>query len=292
MPEFNLVDALVAQNKRVGFLRNNRFAIILKLNDRVWTTVGQPQFAEMNTRLSQFCKTVTPPKRGFNVINRKIVGPDRRIPVRHNYGEEMTVTFNFPADSKEWVLFEKWQELIVDPITRRVGYYQDYAMGCKMLILMLPNYVKDYNQVMEAADRRQLPGLHLNEIYPSAVELNGSSIDSGSTNELASMTVTFSYRDVYTASFDEMVRHGYVLLDEREFNTSGKLLDPNSYLPPVESRESTKARMDALAQNGFVITPGVNDQALERNRAYLDLTPKPVERGLSINQIINLAALL
>jgi hypothetical protein len=292
MPEYNLVDALIAQNKRVGFLRNNRFAVIMKLNERVWTAVGQPQFADMNTRLSQFCKLVTPPKRGMNVINRKIVGPDRKIAVKNNYGDETAITFHFPADAKEWILFEKWQELIVDPITRRVGYYEDYSMGCKMLILMLPNYVKNYNQVMEAADQKQLPGLYLNEIYPSSVELNGSTLDTGSTNELATMTVTFAYRDVYTASFDEMVRHGYVSLDEREFNTAGKLLDPNAYLPPVESRESTKARMDALAQNGFVITPGVNDQALERNRAYLDLTPKPQNRNLSINQIINLAALL
>ena len=106
------------------------------------------------------------------------------------------------------------------------------------------------------------------------------------------LKVDFTFRDMYTAHFDELVKSGYVGLDESLFTPGGVFLDPNANIPVTETPETTANGMNALAKNGFVITPGINDMALERNRAYLDLTPKPPPFSISINQIINLAALL
>jgi hypothetical protein len=292
MPEFNLINSMISRFKDPGFLRSNRFAMILKMNDKVRTAVGNPSYLEMNTRLSQFCSSVTVPGKTFTSIERRVAGPNRKVPYLQSYGDgNLSTTFLFSADSTEWVMFEKWQNMIINPLNRRLGYYEDYAMGCKLMVLFIPNYIKDYNQVVSAAELRSLPGFVVDEIYPSNVVVNDGNLSSEGS-EYLKLKVDFTFRDMYAAHFNEMVRSGYVGLDESLFSPGGVLLDPNANIPQTETRETTAARMNALAKNGFVITPGINDMALERNRAYLDLTPKPPPFSISINQIINLAALL
>lgn len=293
MPEYNLVDSLISRFKNPGFLRNNRYAVILKVNPTVQRECVVGSFSELNTRLSQFCSTITVPSPNFATVDRRIVGPSRKIPFMQTNGEGViSATFLFHADSREHIMFDKWQNMIVNPMNRRIGYYQDYAMGCKLMVLFLPNYIKDYNQVLEAADRKQLPGVVTNEVYPASVQYGGGSLNNSSANEFLTMKVDFAFRDIYSANFDEFVRHGYVGLDETQFTPSGVLVDPNANIPRVETPEEISARMTARAQNGFVIQAGINDMALERNRPYLDLTPNPPPFGISVNQIINLAALL
>lgn len=292
MPEFNLIESMISRFKTPGFLRSNRYAVILKINQKVRTQCGFDNFLEMNTRLSQFCNSVTTPSRGFNTVSRKVSGPDRKVPYISSFGDSpISMQFLFSADSKEWVFFNKWQDMIVNPINRRAGYYEDYAMGCKIMVLMIPNYVKDYNQVLQAAELRRLPGFVVNEVYPSSVVVNDGTLSNGSEG-FTTLKVDFTYRDMYTAHFDEMVASGYVALDESLFTPGGVLLDPNASIPKVETAEESTARMNAQAQNGFVIVPGINDMALERNRPFLDLNPKKPPFSISLNQVINLAALL
>jgi hypothetical protein len=292
MPEPNLVDSIISRFKSPGFLRNNRYAVILKVNETVQRECAIGSFSELNLRLSQFCESVAVPSSNFSTTERKIVGPPRKISFVETNEGNFSAVFTFHADSREHIMFHKWKEMVVNPISRRVGYYADYAMGCKMMVLFLPNYIKDYNQVLEAADRKQLPGIVANEVYPASVTYGGGTLSQSSSSQFLTMSVNFIFRDIYTANFDELVRHGYVELDESQFTPSGLLVDPNANIPRVETPDEVSARMSARARNGFVIQPGINDMALERNRPYLDITPQPPAFGISLNQIINLAALL
>lgn len=289
----NLVDAFIAQHKKLGFLRSNRFAIILRPNEKVFRQMkgSTLDHRTMNIRLSQFCRGVVMPERGISTSSRDVAGPTRKVGYRRNYGDSLSMTFNLAADAAELIMFQKWQDMVVNPISHRIGYYENYAMGCKMLVLMLPNYVRDYDQVIDAASMNKLPGVMFDEIYPIGVSINDGNLDMDSApNENARLKITFSYRNIFPATFDEMVQSGYVVLDEREFTPSGKLLDPNAQIPPTETAESTRARADKLAQNGFVITPE-NSAAIDRNKEYLNAKPT-LNRSISFNQLLNLGALL
>ena len=77
-------------------------------------------------RLSIACRTTQFPSKYMEVDSQKIAGVTRNFPNEQSYDNTITLNFRISEDHYEKLLFEKWMDLIIDPVTRKVGYYNDY----------------------------------------------------------------------------------------------------------------------------------------------------------------------
>ena len=100
--------------------------------------------------------------------------------------EDVTMQFYLHADMKELKVFQDWINLMIDPATNKVGYYQNYTSDVHIINL----------------DRQQKKTLTtiLYEAYPKTISALDMSY--GSDNEIMSISVTFTYR-YYTQVFGE-----------------------------------------------------------------------------------------
>ena len=301
----NFVDMFMAQMRSTGYLKSNRFATIFRLSQQVVDKTGITRsLSPYNLRLSMNCKSVTLPERSMSTHDRDIAGPMRKVPYTNVFGDgSATLVFRLPADAKEIGIFDKWQNMMVDPISRQVGYYDDYAKGNRLAILMLPNFVKNYDQVIAAADLRRLPGVVLNEIYPKVVQINEGNLSMDQAAEVT-FKVTFGFRDMYLANFNEMVHSGYVELQNIQTdavldNIANIRSEAFDYSKRVAKDGRVTAFFDAqsaeLADDLNINTPYLDvllNDAFEKPELRLNAQDGLLRQNLAINQIGTLAALI
>lgn len=300
----NFVDMFLTQMRTTGYLKSNRFAIMFRLSQPVLTKTGiASSFSPYNLRLSMNCKSVTFPERSMNTHDRDIAGPIRKVPYTSTFGDGASFTFRLPADAKEIGVFDKWQNMITDPISRQVGYYNDYAKGNQLAILMLPNFIKNYDQVIAAADLRRLPGVVLNEIYPKIVQINDGSMTTDTLSEVT-YKVTFGFRDMYLSNFNEMIHSGYIELQNISTDAALQNLGnirreafDNSRLVAKDGRvvaffdEQSAELADDLNINTPYLDVLLND-AFEKPELRLNAQDGLLRQNLGINQAFSLAALI
>ena len=84
-----------------------------------------------------FCTDVQIPQRTImDDVNEQYYGPSRAIAKNISY-DEITLDFYTSVDFEERMYFEAWQNAIVDPKSFNVGYYDDYAKNCTVIITPL-----------------------------------------------------------------------------------------------------------------------------------------------------------
>jgi hypothetical protein len=139
----------------------------------------------------------------------------------HNYEGEINATFYADKYMRERHFFEAWQKMAVDPVSHKVGYYDNY-IG-KMQIYQLG--------AEQAEDSRDRPtyAIEATEVYPktiSAIEYNY-----GTNNEIVKINVAFAYKQWYNMTTDP---------------TSGRISSDIPFGTPRQRESAVKARNQGL----------------------------------------------
>ena len=164
-----------------GYALPNRFIVLFEstwLDDKL--KFSQTGF---NKRLSLRCFSVNVPGQYFSKLNRDIGGPPRRVPYTATFGEELTMQFYCSPDMAEFGFFKKWMDSIVDPISRYVSFYEDFAKDTKATLLFIPNNIKTLTDIQKAYSQKKIRGLRFTELYPQDVRVNGGTVEWASSNE-------------------------------------------------------------------------------------------------------------
>lgn len=80
-------------------------------------------------RLTVACESVSFPGRTFQTNESRIYGPAYRTPYVATYPLEINMTFRVGSDFYEKRVFEQWMDKINDPVTRDMGYPDDYQFN-------------------------------------------------------------------------------------------------------------------------------------------------------------------
>ena len=176
------------------------------------------------------CDTVTMP--GRDLLQQEVqYGSDvkRQMVQTHTYEGNISATFYADKYMRERHFFEAWQKMAVDPVSHKVGYYDNY-IG-KMQIYQLG--------AEQAEDSRDRPtyAIEATEVYPktiSAIEYNY-----GTNNEIVKINVAFAYKQWYNMTTDP---------------TSGRISSDIPFGTPRQREAAVKARNQGLF--GF-LPPGL-----------------------------------
>lgn len=166
------IDRMVANIKKFGVFAPNKYLIEFS---------GFLGFADLiqGNRLSLMCSSCSIPGRSVTgTPDKSSAGPMREIPYEPLYTSELLFTFYLGKDMWERRIFETWMDGIVDPVSGRFGYYNDYTSDAYMYVLNefdMPIY-----------------RIRLEEVYPKQVGEIEFSNEGGS--EIAKQTITLAFR--------------------------------------------------------------------------------------------------
>jgi hypothetical protein len=136
-------------------------------------------FTQMNTyiRASQI------PGKIIEVEPFRIFGLPRMMPQRLRYEHVFPVTFAMSSDVRLRMMFDLWMNMVVNPDTGSVGYYDEFA--------------RPFNLNIYALDRQDNPvfAMGADEVFP--IEVSPIALDQNATNSFATFTVTFAYRKLF-----------------------------------------------------------------------------------------------
>lgn len=146
-------------------------------------------------RMTFRCFTVNVPTQMISTLDRDIGGPKRRIPYTSTFDDEVTMQFYCSPDMAEFGFVKKWMDGIIDPISRYVSYYDDFAKNTKATLLFIPNNVKSFEDIQIAYSQNRLRGLRFTELYPSSMRVNGGTLEWSSSTKPTFLSVGFGFRE-------------------------------------------------------------------------------------------------
>lgn len=165
------INEFISQVKSEGLARDNRFLV----------EITPPQAIFNNgvaRKLSLYCQNVSLP--GMNFASNPVT----------TYGEQREVIYNrqFEPLSMEFLgdnpmnikkFFDSWQQLIIDPVTRLVSYYQDYIGTIEI------------SQIDVSDEERPTYKVRLFEAFPKTVSpVNYTS----ASKDVTKVQVSFEYK--------------------------------------------------------------------------------------------------
>jgi len=158
----------INENKSVAI--TNRFEV-------TFSSGTNSSLSNTARNLTYFCELAELPGRSLLTADEKIYGPIRKIPYGSSY-IETNMTFLCTSDGmKEKRFFDSWMDLINNPISHDVNYYDSYVQNVNLSMF------NETNSLMYACT--------FYECYPtlvSSLSLNASA------NDYARINVTFAYR--------------------------------------------------------------------------------------------------
>ena len=166
------IDKFLADINQSGVARTNKFEV--KLNPP----------ASMNQLVAQSlvlrCESVGMP--GLNLStspDSNIYGPTRDVVEGVTYADEITMSFILDRGFNIRKFFTEWMELAYDTESWNLKYYEEYASGTADIYQLDDNHSPAY-------------GVKLWECYPK--NFGPIEYSSGSSNEIARMSVNFNFR--------------------------------------------------------------------------------------------------
>ena len=162
--------------------------------------------SQMDKRMTLRAFSVNVPGKYFSTLDRDIAGPKRRIPYTATFDDELTLQFYCSTDMAEFGFMQKWMDGIVDPVTRYVSYYDDFAKNTKITLVFIPNTMKTMEQIMTAYQSNKLRGIRFTEVFPRTINVNGGTVEWSSNNKPMFTNVSFAFREaVDTTTYDQNV---------------------------------------------------------------------------------------
>jgi len=158
--------------KRNGLAKPTRFVLEISLPGAIGSSIDMSD-------LSIMCQSASLPTRQISTVDYTSFRQSFKIPAGYTT-QDVICTFLLSADFFPKNVFDKWLELIVDPVTYRVNYVADYSANIN--IYQLDDYLN------------KIYGVQLRQAFPTTVSPIDVSADS--TDSIQKLSVTFSYYDV------------------------------------------------------------------------------------------------
>ena len=139
-----------------------------------------------NQRINIACHTCNVPGKTVLTTDKDMPQAGYKSIAYQKTYEDVTMQFYLHSDMNELKVFQDWTDLMINPATNQIGYYQNYTSDIRIINL----------------DRQQKKTMTttLYEAYPKTISALDMSY--GSNDEIMSISVTFTYR-YYTQVFGE-----------------------------------------------------------------------------------------
>lgn len=151
---------------------------------------------EVQKGLSYMAKSVSVPGKSIGTIDNKRFGPVWKV-ANDLIMDTVSMTFMLSEDWREHKFFEGWIAGIMGYVGKGTGSTSDHTGGVRQLYTL--SYYKDYIGTVNIIplDRQggSVTTITLYEAYPTA--LGPVELTWGDSGEVASFTVTWSFRDWY-----------------------------------------------------------------------------------------------
>ena len=122
MALFDTTSLKTAISKHGGFARGNKYTV----------TISKPKkLSVIPEDLQLMCETVSLPTRSAATNEISIYGPVQSFPYRFTFTEAY-LQFYVTEDFAIKKIFDAWQEIIIDPVSGDLGYFDDYK--CNIVI--------------------------------------------------------------------------------------------------------------------------------------------------------------
>jgi len=170
-------------SRRGGFSTSEKFHIMFTASENIaGRTNGVVTLLGNDPDLSYLCENVALPTKSIMGADKLIYGLNYQMPYRQSF-PEVAMTFYCTKDMEEKRTFDLWQELIVNPTTGDLSFYEDYICD-----ITISKYAKD------AIDFNATPvyKIILEKAWPSIVAEVQLTHSSGS--EITRLPVTFQYK--------------------------------------------------------------------------------------------------
>ena len=209
---------------------------------------GELSFAikeAMKYRMDLFCSNVQMPGKTItDDVNETFYGPSRKIAKNVSF-EEITLEFYTSVNFEERLYFEAWQNMIVDPISHNVGYYDDYAASCMITITPLTKTftaaLANFQPTGDAGqDRQQLRQslgdqsgqsafqVQCYEAWPKTIAATPLAYDAA--NQIIKTSVTFAYRNYATTAWNFLAANNvdeFRTLNREEYRNNTTAIQAN-----------------------------------------------------------------
>lgn len=173
----------ISEVKKDGLARQNRFTVTITPPSSMTDMGGQ------NLQLVQlFCEQAALPSVSYSSQPVKSYGENREVVYDKNF-EDITLTFLVDRRMMVKAFFDEWSNQIIDPMTRLVGFYQDYAKDIVIRVQDMSNQDVYISVLYEA--------------YPKTVGV--VQLDNNS-KDVMKLQVTFTYK--YHLNSTQMVMGG------------------------------------------------------------------------------------
>jgi hypothetical protein len=223
-PAPSFLDSAYGRMRDTGFLSANRWLVMVFPNQKVRDALGM-SFVPDVARLATTCKSVSLNDRSWYTSEQSIgAGPNRLFPYQKNSSNSSGVrlSFNIGADMFEKEFFEAWYHHIQDPLTKQWKFYDDYAHDSEMLVLMLPNHVRNFSMAIEAMYQGKVTGIKFTEVYPYSININGGNLGYETNTSPMTVDISMMYLDMvplkdirlqYSNSIPAITDTGYPVID-------------------------------------------------------------------------------
>lgn len=196
-PSFN--DMIYGQMRQTGWVYANRWLVLIFPNDKIRASINYNMIGDA-TRLAITCKSVTLNDQSWFTSEQGYFGgqPVRMLPYKRNTtnASGIKVQWNLGADMFEKMFFDEWMRAMYNPYTHEMAYYDDYAKGSSVYVLLIPNHVQNFQQAITAVEQGKIVGYHLTDVYPYSANINGGVLNYTATQEPMFLDVGLMYQDI------------------------------------------------------------------------------------------------
>lgn len=169
------ISAFIAQVKNVGFAKHNHYTFTFVPPSR--TDMFGDNNARIDGRLLQLmCSSCILPGVNIGTSQQRTFGEQYDMPNDKTYGV-MSTTFYVDNNFYVKKLFDQWSEIIMDPVKRTIGFYDDYQTDIDVTVF----------------DRNGAPhySMKIEKAFPKSV---GDINMSYENHDIMKLDVTWTYR--------------------------------------------------------------------------------------------------
>ena len=116
MATFDTISLRSAINKHGGIARGNKYTVMISKPKKL---------AIIPEDLQLMCEPVSLPTRSAATNELSLYGPVQSFPYRFTF-TEASLQFYVTEDFAIKKIFDAWQEIIIDPVSGDLGYFDDY----------------------------------------------------------------------------------------------------------------------------------------------------------------------
>ena len=181
----------------VGLGPNPKDPLPAPEKDRIRTEPVQPNKGalsmlqlskSMGKQMNIHCDSISMPGHDMQTVKHQTFGPEKTVAVGHGFDGTITASFYADLYLRERHYLEMWQRIVVNNLTHKAGYYDDYTGSMK--IYQLDN------------DGWATYGIEATEVYPE--QISAVAYDYSRTSSIVKISCEFQYRQWYNLTTENI----------------------------------------------------------------------------------------